>query len=239
MNSLSRRRFLTAASLSAAGLATACTTPGPRVAGLPAVPRPQPGPEPEDTSNYALMYGPLADNGFLIPAVPWEKVPERFLRRQVANTTGEGPNTLVVETGQHFIYYTMPFGRAMRYGVGLGREGFEWSGEGVIESKQEWPKWFPPNEMIDRQPELEKYRASYDRKTDTWLGGMEGGLQNPLGARAHYIYSDGKDTGYRVHGSPEWNSIGRSVSSGCVRMMNQDVIDLYRRTSVGMKIVVR
>ncbi len=237
MTTVSRRQFLSTVAVSAAGLAAACTsTPKPVV--LSRAPQPA-QPKPEGLSGYANAYGQVFDGGFQIPAVPVERINPKFLRQEVSNTTGEPAGTLVVETGQHFIYYTMSFGRAMRYGVGLGREGFEWAGKGEIKWKQPWPKWFPPAEMIDRQPELEKYRSSYDKKTDTWLGGMEPGLMNPLGARAMYIYSEGKDTGFRVHGSPEWNSIGRSVSSGCVRMMNQDVIDLYDRVKEGTPIVVR
>ncbi|MEO1747979.1 MAG: L,D-transpeptidase, partial [Pseudomonadota bacterium] len=130
-------------------------------------------------------------------------------------------------------------GRAIRYGVGLGRQGFEWSGEGYIKRKAKWPKWHPPAEMIEREPELEKYRTTYNRATDTWVGGMEPGLLNPLGARAHYIFQGNQDTLYRLHGSPEWWSIGKSVSSGCVRLINQDVIDLYKRVRSGAEIVVR
>ncbi len=118
----------------------------------------------------------------------------------------------------------------MRYGVGLGRAGFEWSGRGKIQWKQRWPKWTPPSEMIARQPELEKYSAEN--------GGMPPGLANPLGARALYIFEDGQDTLYRVHGSPEASSIGRAVSSGCVRLLNQDIIDLYDRVPSGSPIVV-
>ncbi len=156
----------------------------------------------------------------------------------MADPTGERPGTIVVDVSQHFLYLVRPRGRAMRYGVGLGRAGFEWSGKGVIERKAEWPRWHPPAEMIERQPELEKYRTTYNKATKTWEGGMDGGLNNPLGARAHYIYQDGKDTLYRVHGSPEWWTIGKSVSSGCVRMINQDVIDLYGRVTTGSPILV-
>ncbi len=109
----------------------------------------------------------------------------------------------------------------LRYGVGLGREGFAWSGRGVIQWKAKWPRWTPPDSMIARQPKLAKYSASN--------GGMAPGIDNPLGARALYIFQNGQDTLYRVHGSPEWQSIGKAVSSGCVRMLNQDVIDLYDR----------
>ena len=118
----------------------------------------------------------------------------------------------------------------MRYGVGLGRAGFEWSGRGVIQYKRAWPKWTPPDEMIARQPELEQY---------SWRnGGMPPGLDNPLGARALYIFKDGKDTIFRIHGSPEWWTMGKSVSSGCVRMLNQDIIDLYNRVPPKAPIVV-
>ena len=129
-------------------------------------------------------------------------------------------------------------GEAVRYGVGLGRQGFEWSGRGAIQWKQRWPRWFPPNEMIDRQPELAKYRARQIRGTNVWKGGMKPGATNPLGARALYIFQNGKDTLFRLHGSPEWGSIGKSVSSGCVRLIHQDIIDLYDRVPDGTPMVV-
>lgn len=176
------------------------------------------------------MYGAMVDHGYEIPAVPIEKIDPRFYRQEVADPTGEMPGTIVVDTSQHFLYLVRGGGRAMRYGVGLGRAGFEWSGEAVIQWKRKWPTWTPPEEMILRKPELEKYSAEN--------GGMPPGLDNPLGARAHYIFQDGVDTLYRVHGSPEWWSIGKSVSSGCVRLINQDVIDLYERVKVGAPIVV-
>lgn len=119
-------------------------------------------------------------------------------------------------------------GKAMRYGVGIGRDGFTWSGRGEIRLKREWPTWTPPSEMIVRQPELEPYR-----------NGMAPGLDNPLGARALYIFQDGRDTLYRVHGTSDPTTIGLAVSSGCVRLINQDVIDLYSRVSVGSAIVVQ
>ena len=185
-----------------------------------------------------LMYAAVQDGGHLVPAVPFDKVDPRYYRQIVADPTGEMPGTVVIDTSSHFLYLTRGNGEAIRYGVGLGREGFEWSGRGVIEWKQAWPRWFPPEEMIARQPELEKYRAIQVPGKNEWVGGMEGGIQNPLGARAHYIYQDGKDTLYRVHGSPEWWTIGKSVSSGCVRMINQDVIDLYDRVPEGTPLVV-
>ncbi len=141
--------------------------------------------------------------------------------------------------GSHFLYLVLGNGYAIRYGVGLGRAGFEWSGRAEIGAKREWPKWFPPDEMVDREPKLEKYRVSYDKQNDVYNGGMEPGITNPLGARALYLYQDGKDTLYRLHGSPEWNSIGKSVSSGCVRLMNQDILDLYDRVPMKTPVLVR
>jgi lipoprotein-anchoring transpeptidase ErfK/SrfK len=194
---------------------------------------------PTSLVGYQEMYGTMVDGEHVIPAVPIEKVDPRYYRQIVPNTTGEAPGTIVVDTANHFLYLTRDDGQAMRYGVGLGREGFEWAGRGVIEWKQHWPRWFPPEEMIAREPELEKYRAIQVAGTNQWEGGMPGGITNPLGARALYIYQDGKDTLYRIHGSPEWASIGKSVSSGCVRLMNQDIIDLYDRVPEGTPILVR
>jgi len=163
----------------------------------------------------------MVDEGYELPAVPLEKMDEQFLRQIVPDPTGERPGTIVVDTSAHFLYLVREGGEAVRYGVGLGRAGFEWSGRAVIQWKKKWPKWTPPAEMIRRDPKLEKY--SVDN------GGMPPGLDNPLGARALYIFQNEEDTLYRLHGSPEWQSIGKSVSSGCVRLINQDIIDLYDR----------
>ena len=181
-------------------------------------------------SNWASMYAEVHDGGFVIPAVPYQKLDKRFLRQIVKDPTGEMPGTLVVNTQEKFLYLVRPGGEAIRYGVGLGRAGFSWSGRAIIQWKRHWPKWTPPEEMIGRQPELVKYSAAN--------GGMAPGLNNPLGARALYIFQDGVDTLYRVHGSPEWWSIGKAVSSGCVRLMNQDIIDLYDRVPNKTPIVV-
>ena len=118
----------------------------------------------------------------------------------------------------------------MRYGVGIGRDGFAWGGEGIIHWRQPWPRWKVPAEMIARKPSLEVYSVEN--------GGMAPGVDNPLGARALYIFQNGQDTLYRLHGSPEWWSIGNNVSSGCIRLMNQDVIDLYNRAEPGAKVIV-
>jgi len=179
---------------------------------------------------YAEVYGPKPDEQFPLPAIPYQKIDPRFYRQMVENPTGERPGTIVVDTANHFLYLTYENNQAMRYGVGLGRAGFEWAGRGVIQYKRQWPRWTPPDEMVARQPELAPYSAAN--------GGMAPGLMNPLGARALYIFKDGRDTIYRLHGSPEWWTIGKSVSSGCVRLMNQDIVDLYNRVPDGTPIVV-
>jgi len=235
-----RRGFLSALGAGAATLALSGCTNVPSGSSRPFPQRPLAlAPEPIRLAPPREMYAAMVDEGFAIPAVPVDKINPRFLRQEVADPTGERPGTIVVDTSSHFLYLVGYGGRAMRYGVGLGRDGFAWAGRAKVERKSKWPKWFPPAEMIDRQPNLEKYRASYDKATNTWLGGMEPGINNPLGARALYLYDEnGKDTLYRIHGSPEWWSIGKSVSSGCVRMINQDVIDLYDRVSEGTPVLV-
>ena len=176
------------------------------------------------------MYGTVVDGGFVIPAVPYWEINPRYYRQRVVDPTGERPGTVVVDTASRFLYLVEADGSAMRYGVGIGREGFSWQGEGVIQWRQKWPTWTPPAEMIARQPHLARFSAEN--------GGQPPGLDNPLGARALYIFQNGQDTLYRLHGSPEWNSIGRAVSSGCVRLMNQDIIDLYERVPNKARIVV-
>lgn len=174
-----------------------------------------------------MMYASLTDEGFVLPEVPVDKVDPKWRRQIVVDPTGEKPGTIVVHLQERHLYWVQDGGDAVRYGVGIGRDGFVWSGRANIQYGRKWPTWTPPVEMIARKPELEK-----------WRGGQPGGLENPLGARALYIFKDGVDTGFRVHGSPEWWSIGSAVSSGCVRMINQDVIDLYSRVSGKTPIVV-
>ena len=167
-----------------------------------------------------LMYSSFTDKGFTLPAIPPDELKAKHLRRLVVDPTGEAPGTIVVHLQERHLYLVQENGDAIRYGVGIGKDGFVWSGRAVVDHTRTWPTWTPPAEMIKRKPALEKYR-----------GGQPGGLDNPLGARALYIYKDGKDTLFRIHGTPEWRSIGKAASSGCVRMINQDVIDLYDRVS--------
>jgi lipoprotein-anchoring transpeptidase ErfK/SrfK len=176
------------------------------------------------------IYAGLTDGEFEIPAVPYTKIDPKFHRQIVDDPTGEPPGTIVVETANRFLYFTLPFGKALRYGVAIGREGFAWAGNAQVEWKGRWPTWTPPAEMIERDPKLEKYSEAN--------GGMPPGLDNPLGARALYIFQDGVDTLYRIHGSPEWKSIGKKASSGCVRLLNQDIIDLWERVPKKSPIVV-
>ncbi|MEX0957557.1 MAG: L,D-transpeptidase [Rhizobiaceae bacterium] len=223
---VSRRSLLTAVSLgSASVLISACTSsPTSRVADSSAR-------ENRNRLESSMSaYAAVEDGGYRIPAVPVEKLDPRYLRQIVSDPTGERPGTIVVDTSSHFLYLVRENGKALRYGVGLGRAGFEWSGRAIVQWKQKWPKWTPPATMIVREPQLAKYSAAN--------GGMAPGLDNPLGARALYIFQNGEDTLYRIHGKPEWHSIGRSVSSGCVRLMNQDAIDLYDRVPSRTPIVV-
>ena len=182
------------------------------------------------SSAFVSDYRARRDGGWSLPAIPVETMPKRLLRQKVRYRTKYKPGTVVVDTGARFLYLVEAGGTAMRYGIGVGRAGFSWSGEAHIGWKQKWPKWTPPVEMIERQPELAKYCAD--------CGGMPGGIANPLGARALYLHSGGKDTLFRLHGTPDWRSIGTAASSGCIRMINQDVIDLYDRARTGAKVVV-
>jgi lipoprotein-anchoring transpeptidase ErfK/SrfK len=177
---------------------------------------------------FTSSYSSVRDAGFQLPAIPVYKVPSEYRRQVVRYATDEKPGTIIVDTSSKHLYFVMPEGKAMRYGIGVGREGFEWKGTARIAAKREWPVWTPPPAMIKRQPELVKY-----------AGGMPPGLNNALGARALYLYNKGGDTGYRLHGTPEWWSIGKAMSSGCIRLINQDIIDLYNRAEVGAKVIVR
>lgn len=230
-STLSRRGFLSLSSaLAGTALLSGCASMPQTVYTEPPRSDEMPADLAYGFGDYAAMYGPMEDEGFQLPAIPYSKIDEQFLRQVVRDPTGEAPGTVVVNTLTHHLYLVRDNGWAARYGVGLGRAGFEWSGRGVIQWKQKWPKWTPPAEMIARDPSLAKFSADN--------GGMPGGLKNPLGARANYIFQNGQDTLFRVHGSPEWSSIGKSVSSGCVRMMNQDVIDFYDRVKTGAPIIV-
>lgn len=200
---------------------TGCTATASNVAGSA---QPEPSVRVSTESYRAQL-----DEKFPVPAVDAAKLKSRNMRQLVHYPTNHPPGTLVVDTKHRFIYLVQEGGKALRYGVGVGREGMEFTGSATVGMKREWPRWTPTPDMIKREPE--KYAQ--------WANGMEGGLQNPLGARALYLFKDGKDTLFRIHGTNEPQSIGHAVSSGCIRMMNQDAIDLYRRVPPGSRVVVQ
>jgi lipoprotein-anchoring transpeptidase ErfK/SrfK len=176
----------------------------------------------------AAMYSSLPDERFPVPAIDVSQIEPRFLRQQVEYAGSERVGEIVVDPVRRFLYLVQENDRAMRYGVGVGQEGLEFQGVATIARKAQWPRWTPTANMIRRDPE----------RNAPYAGGMPGGLDNPLGARALYLYQNGRDTLYRIHGTNEPWSIGRSVSSGCIRMFNQDVIDLHRRVPTGTRVTV-
>ena len=183
-----------------------------------------PGEKVATNAIFTSEYGPVEDNGYSLPGIPINKVNTKFHRQIVDYATGEKPGTIIVNTPNRFLYYVLPGGKAVRYGIGVGKSGFAWQGEAYIAWKQEWPTWHPPKEMAERKPEVARYVKD----------GMGPGLKNPLGARAMYLFNEkGQDTLFRLHGTPEWASIGTAASSGCIRLMNQDIIDLYKRVRPG------
>jgi lipoprotein-anchoring transpeptidase ErfK/SrfK len=223
---LSRRFVLAgAAGFAALALAGCSSTLGRRRLDFPDLGGMLP---PQLNPQAMSMYAALPAEKFPVPAVDLRQLNPDYARARVVDPTGEKPGTIVVETSTRYLYLVQGDGSAIRYGIGVGRDGFRWAGRAKVGRKAEWPTWTPTRAMMDRQPE-----------TRQWAGGMPGGLQNPLGARALYIHQGGRDTLYRLHGTPEIWSIGKAVSSGCVRMINQDVIDLYQRCPVGTDIVVR
>lgn len=211
----SRRGFLAGGASLAALTLAGCATQRMRID------------SPQFSDYYLTMYGPLPDEQFPVPAIDLTKLDPNMFRTQVPDPTGERPGTIVVNTSERHLYLVLENGESIRYGVGIGREGFAWSGRAQVGRKAAWPTWTPPKEMQVRQPETQQY-----------ANGMPPGLTNPLGARALYIYQGGKDTLYRLHGTLEVWSIGQAVSSGCVRLLFHDVIDLYNRAPVGTPIVV-
>ncbi|MCM2477715.1 L,D-transpeptidase [Rhizobium sp. CG5] len=213
---LSRRNFLMGSPLVLAGCATQQQT---KVAAL----------TPQADSSYLAMYSSIDTEPFPVPAVDLKRVKRQFLRREVAYQTSETPGTIVVDPVARYAYLVMENGRALRYGVGVGKqEAFNFQGEATIARKAEWPGWRPTPDMIARDP------ARYGPLKD----GLPGGTGNPLGPRALYLYRNNQDTYYRLHGTVEPWTIGTMVSSGCVRLLNQDIMDLYRRVPVGTKVVV-
>jgi lipoprotein-anchoring transpeptidase ErfK/SrfK len=198
-------------------LATVVATAAVNVAGAEPLSLFEPAHRP-----VSIFDGVLHDQRAVQPAAPpmTDELPGHLRRQVVDFTTTEARGTIIIDTPKTYLYYVLGDGRAIRYGIGVGRDGFTWSGVQAVARKAEWPDWIPPSEMLVRQPYLPRF--------------MAGGPGNPLGARAIYL----GDTIYRIHGTNQPATIGGHVSSGCIRMANEDVIDLYGRVEVGTKVVV-
>lgn len=176
-------------------------------------------------------YGAIHDEPYPVPAIPAGVVAERLWRQEVDNPyPAYTDGTIVVDPDAAYLYLTANDGRALRYGVGVGAAGFAWAGDAVMQYRQKWPRWKAPDTMIARRPELAPYSVAN--------GGMDPGPGNPLGARALYLFQDRKDTLYRIHGACEPEYLGKAVSSGCIRLLDQDVIDLHDRVRDGVNVVV-
>ena len=168
-----------------------------------------------------------ADEPFPVFASDVQQVEYRFRRHEIDYQSDKAPGTIIVDTGKRFLYLVLGHGRAIRYGVGVGHQGADWSGTAVIKRKAKWPRWSPTPEQLARSKIVAR-----------WVGGMPGGMGNPLGARALYLYKGNVDTYYRIHGTDDPTSIGHYVSSGCIRLINMDIIDLYDRVEIGTRVVV-
>nr|WP_084731850.1 L,D-transpeptidase [Microvirga vignae] len=176
----------------------------------------------------AAMYTALSDEPYLVPAVDVSRVPPQYVRQVVPFQGPEQPGSIVVDPSRRFLYLVQENGTALRYGCGVGKAGFDYQGSAVVGRKAAWPRWTPTPNMIKLEPE----------RYGPYGGGVDGGLANPLGARALYLYRDGRDTLYRIHGTHEPDTIGHSISSGCIRLFNQDIVDLHRRVPVGTSVTV-
>lgn len=204
---LSRRLFILGAPLA---MAACTTTQAPMVRTL-------------------TMYGPVDDEPFPVDEVDLSEVDPIYLRQEVAYSGREAPGTIVVDISDKFLYLVQPGGRAIRYGVGVGKQGYSFKGWANVRRKEKWPHWTPTANMIRTQP------ARYG----PYAAGLPGGETNPLGPRALYLYEGDRDTLFRIHGTIEPWSIGTQVSSGCIRLLNQDIIDLYDRVPTGTRVLVK
>jgi lipoprotein-anchoring transpeptidase ErfK/SrfK len=175
----------------------------------------------------ALLPPPESPVDFPIERVDLRIVRKKF-RRQVVSFRGEAPpRSIIVDPRRRFLFYVLDDHRAVRYGVGVGRAGFAWSGSAIVGMKRRWPRWVPPRSMVER-----------DANARRWVNGQPGGPDNPLGARALYLFANGADTLYRIHGTNDPRSIGRAVSSGCIRLLNEDIAELYELVKIGTKVIV-
>jgi len=179
-----------------------------------------------------LLPPPESPIDYPIELADLRQIPEKF-RRQIVMFEGMEPaGTIIIDPDHRFLFYVLGEGQAVRYGVGVGREGFAWSGEAEIRMKRRWPRWVPPREMVKR-----------DKRARQWVNGQPGGPENPMGARALYLFSQTlyagfADSGYRIHGTNEPQTIGKAMSSGCIRMLNQDIAELFEKSPLGTRVIV-
>jgi lipoprotein-anchoring transpeptidase ErfK/SrfK len=238
MSTISRRSLLSlglaAISVSLAGC-SGSSTGGPLFGGLlnASGPRRSLSGRTISKPNYAAVYASYPGEPAPVKEFDFSRVDLAYLRQEVEYLGTEQPGTVVVDPASRHLYFVEAPGRATRYGVGVGREGFGWSGTAKINMRRSWPDWVPPKEMVARDPEIRSQLVATSRGR-----GVPGGPTSPLGARAMYLFADGGDTGYRIHGTTEPETIGTNVSSGCIRMVNQDVIHLYQRVSEGTDVIV-
>lgn len=218
MTDLTRRSFLALAPTAALA---ACAAPVAQAPAVTMAARPSPA--------VLARYGALLDGEFLIPAVQEGYLTAQNPRIEVYYIGPDAPGTVVVDPFARLLYHIGEGGRAMRYGIAVGREGYGFAGDAIVGRKAEWPSWTPTKNMIRREPEVYGPVA----------GGLPGGLENPLGARALYLYRGGRDTMYRIHGTNNASTIGRATSAGCIRLFNQDIVDLYERVQPGARVHVR
>lgn len=219
-----RRSFV---AVSAATALSACLPAQAPPVSAPAAP-PEPLPPPP---LLPAFYGAVEGEPFPVPAVPEGVVPPHLWRQEVANPfPDDRPGTIIVDPDAGFLHLVQSRDRALRYGAGTGAAAFSWSGTARLQFSRKWPRWNVPDTMIARRPELAPYSVAN--------GGMDPGPGNPLGARALYLFQNGKDTLYRIHGACEPNLLGKRVSSGCIRLLDQDAIDLYERAPHGAAVRV-
>ena len=176
----------------------------------------------------SAKYAAMSDGGHELPPIDISEIDPAMLRQPVEYRTKEPAGTVIVDTAARHLYLVEGNGRAMRYGIGVGKAGLAFAGSATIKRKAEWPHWSPTENMMNREPARYRHMAA----------GLDGGIDNPLGPRAMYLYQGDRDTMFRIHGTTEPQTIGHAVSSGCVRLMNQDVIDLYSRVKNGARVVV-
>jgi lipoprotein-anchoring transpeptidase ErfK/SrfK len=212
---MDRRVFVTLATAGALCLGTrrlSANVASPVIPTEPGADRPSPSPDAER---------------FPVSMEEYRSVDSEYLPQLVSYATVEAPGTIIIDTDNRFLYLVLRSNQAKRYGIGVGRDGYNWSGTATIQRKTKWPMWYPPKEM--------QYR---DKEARKWRRGMPGGHRNPLGARALYLFQGKADTLFRIHGTRDPKSIGKAVSSGCIRMLNADVIELFDRVPLGTRVVV-